>query len=84
MAAFLTEFLYTLSADKSSASYSFVFTEDCSDVAGEKQLKETYVIPGENAFDIANRCNVSIDDIMKLNNFETPFDLKSGEVVRLR
>ena len=39
---------------------------------------------GESAFDIAARANVGVDDIMKANDFKTPFSIQKGDKVKLR
>lgn len=39
---------------------------------------------GDNAFDIAARANMSVDEIMQLNDIESPFSIKKGERVKLR
>lgn len=82
--AYLTEFTYKKNAGAEYASYSFVFTERCSDKAEKRSFCFTQAQEGENAFVIAARCNVSVNDIMRLNDFMTPFDIKAGERVMLR
>lgn len=82
--AFLTEFSYTQNSVKNSYSYSFRFVEDCNDKSECLQLPYTIALKGENAFDIAFRCRVSVDDIMKNNDIRTPFDISGGDKVVLR
>ncbi|MCM1114358.1 MAG: LysM peptidoglycan-binding domain-containing protein [Clostridium sp.] len=83
MNAYLTRFSYKKSSNKNEISYSFTFTEDCSSKKEERLFYFTVAENGENAFDIANRCNVSVDDIMRLNTIATPFSIKAGDKVVL-
>ena len=50
----------------------------------ERDFKYTFAKAGENAFEIANRCDISVNDIMLFNDFKTPFDIKTGDRVVLR
>ncbi len=82
--AYLSKFTFSKSADRSSILYEFEFTENCSDKSERRNFRFTTCKRGENAFIIANRCNVSVDNIMKYNDFKTPFDIKEGEKVVIR
>lgn len=82
--AFFTSFEFCKRSSKNSVLYSFEFTEDCSGRMAERIFKYTFAEKGENAFEIANRCNVSVNDIMLFNNFKTPFDISAGDRVVLR
>lgn len=81
--AYLSEFCFSKSADKSSVCYSFVFTENCNDKKESCDLGFTCAEENDNAFKIANRFGVSVSDIMKNNDFKTPFDINEGERVVL-
>lgn len=82
--AFFTQFDYRLDSKSNSVSYNFTFIEDCSDRCSRRLFEYTSAQKGENAFDIANREGVSVSDIMTLNCYATPFDITSGDRVRLR
>lgn len=82
--AFLTEFTFVKNADKGGISYSFVFTESSNSRAERRSFCHTTAGEGENAFIIANRCGVSVNEIMKNNRFKTPFAIKKGDRVVLR
>lgn len=82
--AYLSKFNFSKKADKSSISYSFEFIEDCSDKDETRDFCFTICRSGENAFVIANRCNISVSDIMRLNDFRTPFDINEGDRVVIR
>jgi hypothetical protein len=82
--AYFTKFKFSRDNKKNSVSYSFEFTEDCTDRSAKKQFKYTIALDNENAFDIANRCDVSVNDIMSLNDFGTPFEIISGSKVVIR
>lgn len=81
--AFLTEFTYSKSCIKGSIAYRFIFTEDCSETGSSRKTNYTVAVKNENAFEIANRCSVSVSDIMKLNDFQTPFSINEGDRVML-
>lgn len=81
--AYLDEFGYSLDCKSGGVSYYFKFTEDCGDVSAFKRLRFAIACEGENAFDIAHRCGVSVDDIMRLNELETPFDITAGRRIRI-
>ncbi len=82
--AYFTEFKFSRNTKRNSISYFFVFTEECSDRKSERLFKYTYAEKDENAFELANRCNVSVNDIMRLNDFKSPFELTEGDRVVLR
>lgn len=82
--AFFTAFEFRKNSSKNAVLYSFEFTEDCSDRMAEREYKYTFAKTDENAFEIANRCDVSVNDIMCFNDFKTPFDIKEGDRVVLR
>lgn len=82
--AFFADFVYKVNSEKSCISYSFRFIEDCNETKTEKKLYYTYVLDGENCFDIAYRENVSVNDIMRLNDLKTPFDIVQGERMKIR
>ena len=82
--AFLSAFSYSKGADKDSISYRLEFTECCDSFSGTAEINYTICRAGENVFDIANRCSVKADDIMKLNSFVSPFDINEGDKVMIR
>lgn len=82
--AFFIKFSFTNNSEKNFFSYEFKFVEDCSEKLEKRALSFVYAKGGENAFDIAHRCSVSVDDIMKNNDIETPFDISEGQKVTLR
>lgn len=81
--AFLTEFTYLKSYKKGCMEYSFVFTESCSNTSSKRKTNCTIALSNENAFDIADRCRISVSDIMSFNDFKTPFSIKEGDRVVL-
>ena len=82
--AYFTELKFGQGTKRNSISYSFEFTEDCTDRRPERLFKYTVAGDGENAFEIANRCNVSVNDIMRLNDLKSPFEISKGDRVVLR
>ena len=71
---------------KNSVDYAFTFVEDTAYISNENNdyVDFTYIGENENLFHISNRTGVAVDELMKLNNFPTPFDLVEGGRVRLR
>lgn len=82
--AFLTEFSYEQDAKTNAYRYKFRFVEDCNDKTEQASLSYTTALEGENAFDIADKYNISIDRLMELNDFITPFDITEGDRVVLK
>lgn len=82
--AFFTKFKFSKSSKKNCVAYSFEFTEDCTRRKAKIPFKYTIAELGENAFEIANRCDVSVNDIMRLNDLKSPFEINSGDRVVLR
>ncbi|MCH5321284.1 MAG: LysM peptidoglycan-binding domain-containing protein [Eubacterium sp.] len=82
--AYFTEFKFSQNTKRNSISYTFEFTEDCTDRKSERLFKYTVAGDGENAFEIANRCSVSVNDIMRLNDLKSPFEISKGDRVVLR
>ncbi len=82
--AIFTEFKYDSSAKGEKIEYEFEFTQVCDDKKEIMPLDYVTAKEDENAFDIAARENVSVDDIMRKNDFETPFSITKGDRVNLR
>lgn len=82
--AFFTEFKFGKNNKKNAVSYSFRFTEDCMDKVARVQPEYITACEGDNAFELANHFDVSVNDIMHLNDFKSPFDIKAGDRVVLR
>lgn len=82
--AIFTRFEYNSNAKKGSIEYEFEFTQVCDDKSEKLKLDYTLALKEENAFDIAARVDMTVDDIMSLNDFKTPFDIKENERVNLK
>lgn len=82
--AFFTEFSFSKMTEKNCVEYEFKFVEDCNGKSEKKLFSFVYAESGENAFDIAYRCGVSVDDVMMKNNLKTPFDIPPGQKVTVR
>jgi hypothetical protein len=80
---YFTELALSQSSQKGAISYSAVFTEADTKRQEKKHFSFTYATEGENAFDIAYREGISVSELMRLNDFKTPFDIKSGDRVVL-
>ncbi len=82
--AYLTSFSYRRDSGKNEICYSAEFTEDCNSRRYEARLKYTYALEGENAFDIAHRCNITVDALEELNSFVSPFEINENDRVVIR
>lgn len=82
--AFFTSLSLEEDAKKGCVSYSFSFTENCLHVKDEYDFGFTLALEGENMFDIAHRCGVAIETLMRLNDYKTPFSVKEGDRVVLK
>ncbi|MDE6155870.1 MAG: LysM domain-containing protein [Eubacterium sp.] len=82
--AFFTLFKFSKSAKKNAVSYSFEFIEDCTDRRSYNNPDFIIADGMENAYEIANRFDVSVNDIMILNDFKSPFSIVKGDKVVLR
>lgn len=80
--AYLTRFTYGRDVS-GGASYSFEFTENCNNKSELCAVKEITAAEGDNAFNIAARCGVSVNEIMRKNNFKNAFDINAGDRVRI-
>lgn len=76
--AFFTSFEATRNAAENYISYSAQFTESQTGKSASLVCKSTVALENENAFVIAARCGVSVEKIMRLNCFKTPFDVPLG------
>lgn len=81
--AYFKTLITTQSADKGSVSYGITFVEKPAHRSEYYPFGYTYAQEGENAFDIAERCNISIEDLMDCNSIKTPFDIKGGDRIWL-
>lgn len=82
--AFFTSLTLEENAKKGCVSYSFSFTENCFHTKEKHDFGFTLARENENMFDIAHRCGVPIETLMRLNDIETPFDIAEGDKVVLK
>lgn len=82
--AFLTDFEWEKSSKSKSCTYSFKFVEDCTDKQERENMSFVTAKQGQNAFDIAFENNVSVDDVITLNELKSPFDIEENDRVMLR
>ncbi len=76
--AYFTSFEATRNAAENYISYSAQFTQAQTGKSANLICKNTVARENENAFEIAARCGVSVEDVMRLNCFKTPFDVPLG------
>lgn len=81
--AFFESFTYSKDTSKNRLDYSFIFKEDMRGRNAKHHFSFTYADENENAFDIANRTGVSVNKIMEINDFSSPFEIEQGSKVRL-
>lgn len=82
--AFLTDFEWEKNSKNKSCVYSFKFVEECGEKQEREKMSFVNARQGQNAFDIAYENGVSVDDIMRLNQLKTPFDIQENDRVVLR
>lgn len=82
--AYFTKFVFGKDSSKNRISYTAEFTQAAACGDSRRQFNTTVANDGENAFQIANRCGVSVNDIMKLNDFRSPFDIAGESKVVIR
>lgn len=82
--AFFTSLTVEEDAKKGCVFYSFSFTENCSHRKEEYDFGFTLALENENMFDIAHRCGVAVETLMRLNDFKTPFSVNAGDRVVLQ
>lgn len=82
--AYFTGFTYRINAEKGAIEYDFEFTQVFNSREEEINIGYTFALDGETAFDIADRMNMSVDEIMTLNEFKNPFDISEGDRVILQ
>jgi len=82
--AYFSEFVYSFDVKRNCISYSFKFVQADTKKEEKTAFGYTYALSGENAFDIAYRSGVSVNSIMCLNDFKTPFDIAKGDKVVLK
>ena len=81
---YFKELSFCFNADKNRYDYSFVFIE-CMN--GKKPLYNfsfTIALNDENLFQIADRCNTPVEQLMALNDYKTPFAVSAGDRVVLK
>ncbi|MDE5670626.1 MAG: hypothetical protein K2I14_04075 [Eubacterium sp.] len=71
-------------AKKNCISYSISFIEKCPGKKSEYDFGFTYAEDDENMYDIAFRCDKSIEKLMEINDFSNPFSVKKGDKVVLQ
>lgn len=82
--AFMASLEIKEDAKKNCVSYNISFIEKCTAKRSKYNFYFTYAQDDENMFDIAHRCDKSIEDLMKLNDFSNPFSVKNGDKVVLQ
>lgn len=82
--AYFKELNLKIEATENSVYYSAVFVENENHKSFNADFAYTIASDNENAFDIAERCGVSVESIMKNNDIKTPFDIKKGNKVVLK
>lgn len=82
--AYFTSLSLNQNAAQNSVQYKLGFTEENGGGCYKRQRSYVFAKADENCFDIAHANSVKLEDIMKLNNLKTPFDVQEGQKVRIR
>lgn len=70
-------------AKNNCVSYQVEFIEDVNSKKGKFDFGYTYVLAGENVYDVANRMDVDVEKIVEHNDFCDLFSLKEGDRIWL-
>lgn len=81
--AFFSELSLKRNASENCISYGMAFIEDDRYKKARFSSEHVRARSGENAFDIANRCGVSVEEIIEKNSLKTPFDIREGQEVSI-
>ena len=81
--AYFSDLKLSADSEKNCIEFSFTFTEDATGKKRYYDFGYTFALPGENLFDIANRCDVSPEKISKANDFKDMFSVSQGDKVWL-
>ncbi|MBQ7740589.1 MAG: DNA circularization N-terminal domain-containing protein [Eubacterium sp.] len=81
---FFTELCLNIDTDNSCVNYSFTFVEDPNSQKRYEDFNYTRVRKNENIYDVANRCNLSVDELVRLNRVRNIFSLEEGEKLWLK
>lgn len=82
--ALFKELTVSFNSAKNRYDYSFVFVECPSDKKAQYDFRFTAADDNENLFHIAHRCRVPVERLLELNDYKTPFDVKTGDRVVLK
>lgn len=82
--AYLKSFEYKQSSKQGGITYSFEFIESVSRKNELCKLSVVVALENDNAYKIANRYNVPVEQIMELNEIKNPFSINAGDKVVLR
>lgn len=82
--AYLKEFSVVFESEKNRYNYNFLFVENISEKRGEYAADYTIAAMGENLFQIAQRSNTTVENLMALNDFKNPFAVEFGDRVVLK
>ncbi len=69
---------------KNNIEYSFLFVEGTNSKKPFHDFSFTVAGENENMFQIADRCRVSVEQLMALNDYKTPFSVQTGDRVVLK
>lgn len=71
-------------ANESGIEFSFEFEEEYCAKRNRRSFGYTYAAEGENLYDIANRCDIPIEELFALNGFKDLFSVSGGDRIWLR
>lgn len=81
---YFKELTVSYDSAKNRCEYSFLFVE-CTNIKKPfYDFRFTVAEENENMFHIADRCRVSVESLMELNDYKTPFSVQAGDRVVLK
>jgi len=82
--AYLKKLSVSFDAERNRYDYSFLFVENVNEKQPVRPLDFTLAGENENMFEIAQRCGISVERLMALNDYKTPFEVQAGDRVVLK
>ncbi len=82
--AFFTELKLKTAANREGIEFSFRFVEEYCAKKGGYSFGYTYAREGENLYDVANRCSVSVEELFSLNGYKDLFSVNEGDRIWLK
>ena len=84
MRMFFTSLKISASSGEERIDYSLSFTQETNEKRSKKDFPFTLARKGENYFDVANRCEKPLEDLVDANTPRDLFSLNEGDKIWLK